>query len=102
MADGQSGASPPLRLRLYVAGETPGARRAIASRKRLLEACDGTLDIEIIETDERRDAAEAAGILATPALSDEATRPPRRLIGDISNIAQVLDFFGHRKEDRNP
>ena len=95
----QSGARPPLGLRLYVAGDTPGARRAIESRERLLDACGNRLDIEVIDILARPDAAEAAGILATPTLADEAIHPPRRLIGDFSNIAQVLDFFGLRKED---
>ena len=86
-------------LRLYVAGDTPGARRARESRLKLIEALRGKLEIELVDILDRPDEAEKAGILATPTLSDEAIIPPRRLVGDISNIAQVLEYFGHREKD---
>ncbi|MGK9055485.1 circadian clock KaiB family protein [Neorhizobium petrolearium] len=89
-------------LRLYVAGGTPGARRALESRKALIKAVAGEMDIEIIDILERPDLAEAAGILATPTLSDESVNPPRRMVGDISDTAQVLEFFGFRKKDAVP
>jgi circadian clock protein KaiB len=90
--------STPL-LRLYVAGDTPGARRALESRLQVIEALHGKLDIEIVDILEQPDEAEKAGILATPTLSDESVDPPRRLVGDIGNIAQVLEYFGYRKKD---
>lgn len=83
-------------LRLYIAGDTAGARRAIEARLRLIEELGGKVAIEIIDILERPDAAETAGILATPVLSDESRSPPRRLVGDISDVAQVLDFFGYQ------
>ncbi|ASW10016.1 MULTISPECIES: circadian clock KaiB family protein [unclassified Rhizobium] len=92
---------PALRstLRLYVAGDTPGARRALESRKILIEATAGEMDIEIVNILERPDLAETAGILATPTLSDESATPPRRMVGDISDTNQVLEYFGYRKKD---
>jgi circadian clock protein KaiB len=86
-------------LRLYVAGDSPGARRALASRKRLIKALDGGLHVEIIDILAKPEEAEKAGILATPTLSDDSTDPPRRLIGDISNIAEVLSYFGYSRKD---
>lgn len=86
-------------LRLYLAGDAPGARRALESRKRIIEAATGQIDIEIIDILERPAEAEIAGILETPTLSDETVTPPRRLIGDISNTAQVLEYFGYSKKD---
>ncbi|MBN9079578.1 MAG: hypothetical protein BGN87_11705 [Rhizobiales bacterium 65-79] len=86
-------------LRLYIAGDSPGARRALANRKRLIRALDGAINIEIIDILSTPEAAEKAGILATPTLSDDATDPPRRLIGDISNITEVLSYFGYRRKD---
>ncbi|MBZ9846296.1 circadian clock protein KaiB [Mesorhizobium sp. CA14] len=86
-------------LRLYVAGDGPGARRALASRLRIVEELAGGIEIQVVDVVADPDEAERAGILATPTLSDESTIPPRRLIGDISNIAQVLDYFGYRKKD---
>lgn len=89
----------PLKLRLYVAGDGPGARRAIASRDHILEAASGEIEIEIINILDRPAEAELAGILATPTLSDETTTPPRRLVGDIGNVSQVLEYFGYRSRD---
>jgi circadian clock protein KaiB len=91
-----------LKLRLYVAGDTAGARRALDSRRLLLQASGGEIEIEIVDIFKHPEIAEIAGILATPTLSDETNHPPRRLIGDISNIAQVLEFFGHRKKEGTP
>jgi len=86
-------------LRLYLAGDAPGARRALEGRKRLIDAALEPIDIEVIDILERPAEAEIAGILATPTLSDETVTPPRRLIGDISNTAQVLEYFGYRNKD---
>ncbi|WP_034851022.1 circadian clock KaiB family protein [Inquilinus limosus] len=84
-------------LRLYVAGQTPGARRALEGRQRLIDAMAGQVEIEIVDILADRSAAETAGILATPTLSDESSRPPRRLIGDLGDVDQVLDFFGLKR-----
>lgn len=89
--------APAARLKLYVAGGTPGAQRALESRNRLIEALGGSVGIEIIDIIASPEEAERAGILATPTLSDESHIPPRRLVGDIGNIAQVLEYFGYRK-----
>lgn len=86
-------------LKLYIAGETPSARRALDSRARLLEATNGGLEIAVIDILAEPAKAESAGILATPTLSDESVMPPRRLIGDIGDVAQVLDYFGYGKKD---
>jgi len=86
-------------LRLYVAAGSPGARRALANRKRLIKALDGAIHIEIVDILASPEVAEKAGILATPTLSDDSTDPPRRLIGDISNIAEVLSYFGYPRRD---
>lgn len=60
----------------------------------MVEELDGKIEIEIIDILLHPEEAEKAGILATPTLSDDSATPPRRLIGDISNIALVLDYFG--------
>ncbi len=86
-------------LRLYLAGDAPAARRALEGRRRILDAASEPIDIEIVDILERPAEAEIAGILATPTLSDETVTPPRRLIGDISNTGQVLEYFGYRNKD---
>lgn len=86
-------------LRLYVAGDTSAAKLAMRNRQRLIDASAGELDIEIVDIVQCPADAERAGILATPTLSEDSVDPPRRLIGDISNVAQVLEFFGYRKKE---
>lgn len=92
----------PLRLRLYVAGETPSARRALESRRKLIAATAGRLTVEIVDILAQPGEAEAAGILATPTLADESRDPARRMIGDLGDVGRVLDFFGyHKMEEPN-
>ena len=81
------------KLRLYIAGETPATFRARTHCKALLSAVTG---IEIDEVDVLTEpaVAEAAGILATPTLSDDALAPPRRIVGDLGDISRVLQFLG--------
>jgi circadian clock protein KaiB len=86
-------------LKLYIAGETPSARRALDNRARLLEAANGGLEIAVVDILADPAEAESAGILATPTLSDESVTPPRRLVGDIGDVAQVLDYLGYAKKD---
>lgn len=92
-----SGSSPLLRL--FVAGTANSAASALANRRRLIDALKGTIEIEVIDILERPGEAEAAGILATPTLSDDAVYPPRRLIGDLSDIDRVLQFFGYHRQE---
>ena len=89
-------------LRLYLAGNTPGGRRALQSRARLIAEADGRIDIEVVDVLAHPEEAENAGILATPTLSDESVSPPRRLVGDISDRAQVLEFFGIPRKEISP
>jgi len=102
MASSGIGPGGRLRLRLYITGDAPGARRAIQSRNRLIEEFGDDVDIEIVDILSLPEEAERAGILATPTLSDESIDPPRRLIGDISDLSQVLEYFGFRRKDIAP
>lgn len=88
-----------LRLRLYVAGDSFGTRRALESRRRLLEAPGSRLVIEIVDILDDHREAKRANILVTPTLSDDATAPPRRLVGDLDDVVRVLDFFGIAGKD---
>lgn len=98
----RSGSDGHTLLRLYVAGESPAARRALANRKRLVKASDGRITIQVVDILRNPEEAEKAGIIATPTLSDDSIDPPRRLIGDISNIAEVLSYFGYPRKDTAP
>lgn len=78
-------------LRLYVAGMTATARRALAN---LHEICDqhleGQCSIEVIDLLEQPSLAEGDQILAVPTLVKELPEPVRKIIGDLSNTERVL------------
>jgi len=81
------------KLRLYVAGESPATLRARV-QCRAIAAAAGALEIEEVDVLTSPAVAEAYGILATPTLSDEAMAPPRRVVGDLSDIERILQFLG--------
>lgn len=58
-----------------------------------MEVMRGAVEIEVVDILTNPAEAERAGVLATPTLADESCNPPRRLIGDISDTAQVLEYF---------
>lgn len=80
-----------IRLILYVAGQTPRSARAVANLRRLMsEGLGGAPELTIIDVVEDPDAAESARILTTPTLVKEHPAPPRRVTGDLSNVAKVV------------
>lgn len=79
-------------LKLYVSGDTPRTRRAIAN---LQAFCKRELPqqsiIEIIDIIKVPEVAEAKKILITPTLVKEFPLPQERIIGDLSN-PEVVSF----------
>lgn len=78
-------------LKLYIAGDSQRARRAIEDLERICQ--DELADqftLEIIDVIENPELAESARILATPTLVKTLPEPIRRVIGDFSNAAKVL------------
>ena len=86
-------------LRLFIADGTASARRAIDNRARLLAALTDDVEITLVDVLKNPADAEAAGIVATPTLSDDSVTPPRRVIGDLSDVEQIIDFFGCRRKE---
>ncbi len=78
-------------LKLYIAGKTARASRAIANLHRI---CDKELPdqfkLEVIDVLEDPDRAEEDKILATPTLIKSLPPPLRRVIGDLSDTEKVL------------
>lgn len=87
-------ADPPLDLCLYVAGDSAGARRARENLTRLTKLLPPATKVEVVDVLTSPERAEAAGVIATPTLSNDRSRPPRRIVGDLSDTDQVLNFFG--------
>ncbi len=79
-------------LRLFIAGRTSRSERAIANLRRICEQELEDYQCELVVIDVLADPqqAEIEKILATPTLIKDEPLPRRRVIGDLSNIADVL------------
>jgi hypothetical protein len=87
----ETGAMGPLIL--FVAGDSPNSRAAVANLRRVLSTLGGSeADIEIIDVFERPDIASMARVLVTPALVRRSD-PQARILGDLSSTHQLLAFL---------
>ena len=78
-------------LRLYVAGMTPTAVRALSNLKKLCEEhLAGEYSITVIDLLESPQLAEGDKIFAVPTLVRRLPAPVRKLIGDLSATEKVL------------
>ena len=78
-------------LRLYVAGQTPNATRALVRLKRLCEEhLTGRYELEVIDLLERPHLASSDQILAVPTLVRRLPPPMRKIIGNLSDTERVL------------
>ena len=82
---------PQLRLKLFIAGDSPRAREAAANLARLCEdQLGGEVEVELVDVVERPELAEAYRILTTPTVVRDAPLPRRRATGDLRDATQVL------------
>jgi len=91
--DGARGASgdDTWTLRLYIAGDSPKSRTALANLQRLCDAhLEGKYNIEVVDLKTRPELAKADQILALPTLIRKVPEPMKRLIGDLSNAERAL------------
>ena len=80
-----------VRLRLYVAGDTSRSHLAAANLRQLCEELQlAADDCEVVDVLRDPDAAEEARILTTPTLMRLSPLPARRVTGDLSDHAAVL------------
>ena len=78
-------------LRLYVAGQTPKSRAALANLKKICEEhLAGQYHIEIIDLLKKPQLASDDQILAIPTLVRKLPSPIMKIIGDLSNTERVL------------
>lgn len=87
--------SPPnseqFQLRLYVAGQTPKAARAIANLRRICEEhLAGRYSIEVVDLLDNPALGRGDQILALPTLVRKLPPPMKKIIGDLSNTDRVL------------
>ena len=84
-----------LHLTLYVAGDTPRSRQAVANLERICaELLGGRAKCATIDVLDNPDVADAERILTTPTLIRESPNPRRRVTGDLSDAQRVLTALG--------
>jgi circadian clock protein KaiB len=80
------------RLRLFVTGTTPRSARAIQNLRAICEDhLPGRYDLEVIDIYQHPEHVKAEQIVVTPTLVKQFPLPLRKLIGDLSDTARVLD-----------
>jgi circadian clock protein KaiB len=79
-------------LRLYIAGQSP---KSLTAMTNLTALCEEHLpsrhEIEIIDLVEHPRLAATDEIIAIPTLVRRLPAPARRIVGDLSDTARVLD-----------
>jgi circadian clock protein KaiB len=78
-------------LRLYVSRSTPKSKVAVANITRVCkEHLDGRYRLEVIDIFEHAQLARDEQIVAVPTLIKRLPLPLQRLVGDMSNLNEVL------------
>lgn len=79
-------------IKVYIAGRTATARRALANLEKLREQLPGdqTMDIQVVDVLEHPEVAEREKVLATPMVVRESPDPIRRVIGDLSELEEAI------------
>jgi circadian clock protein KaiB len=86
---GESG--NPLKLTLYVAGQTPKSLAAIRNLERIAkEHMAGKVQIEVIDLRKQPQLAREHNIVAIPTLVRSLPTPVQKIIGDLSDEEKVL------------
>ena len=82
-------------FRLYVAVETPNSVRAVANLQAICqEHLQGSYKIELVDILQEPLRALSEGVLVTPTLVRLSPPPLRKIVGDLSNRAAVLQALG--------
>jgi circadian clock protein KaiB len=75
------------RFKLFVTGETGRSRQAADNLRELCEAhVAGVYELEVIDVLDHPERAEEDRIIATPTVIRLVPVPPKRVIGDLSDL----------------
>ena len=85
------GVDPEYVLRLFVSGVTPRSQRAIGNLQNICKRyLAGRHRIEVVDLHQSPASAHDEQIVATPMLLKVLPFPPRRVIGDLTQVDKVL------------
>lgn len=84
------GEAEPLKLALYVAGQTPKSLAAIENLERICASMPGKYAVEVIDLKSSPQLAREHNIVAIPTLVRQLPTPIRKIIGDLSDQEKVL------------
>lgn len=80
-----------LRLKLFVAGDSPRSREAAANLARVCdELLQGDVEVETVDVLLKPEVADEYRILTTPTVVRDAPAPRHRVTGDLRDATQVL------------
>jgi len=78
-------------LRLYISGTTVRSTQAIATIRALCEEyLSGRYELEVVDIYQQPGKAADERIIAAPTLIKSLPKPPKRLIGDLSDRSKVI------------
>jgi circadian clock protein KaiB len=84
-----------LRLKLYIAGDSPNSVAAVRHLRALLsEYPTMQADLEIIDVLEHPEAGLKENILVTPTMLKVSPKPTRRIIGSLKDAAALRAALG--------
>lgn len=88
--------TPEVRFRLYIAGQGPNSRLAVANLNALCaEYLAGRCEVEVVDVFQHPERALQDGIYLTPQLVILSTSPVQSIIGNLSHtevLLQALDL----------
>lgn len=80
-----------MKLKLYIAGQSPKSLAAMANLKRACDLyCPGRYHIEVVDLLKNPQLAAGDQILALPTVVRNLPTPIRKIIGDLSNTEKLL------------
>ena len=78
-------------LCLYITGQTPRSAASIANLREVCrEYLQGRFELTVVDLYRQPELAREAQVIAAPTLIKLLPRPLRRLVGDLSDINEVL------------
>jgi len=97
MGKRRTAAKGRLRLRLYVAGNSPNSLMAAANTRSICEEHFASEhELEIVDLLEHPSRALSDGIVVTPTLLKLSPLPIQRVIGNLNDTGAVLMLLGRR------